>query len=146
MLFHLIHRLFPFLWIGIQFFILLPCHELPKCDVFFCYRGLKTAVDTVRHIEGNAAMLILVPIFIPVTRQMGVDDVHFGIVTVLNMSIAAVTPPLGTILFTTCSITKTDMISLIKAMVPFYCVLFSMLLIVTFVPWLSLVLPNLVFG
>jgi len=97
-------------------------------------------------IEGNAAMLILVPIFMPMARQLGINDVHFGIVTVLNMSIATVTPPMGTILFTTCSITETDMGSLIKAMLPFYGVLFAMLLVVTFFPAISLFLPRLLFG
>jgi tripartite ATP-independent transporter DctM subunit len=97
-------------------------------------------------IEGNAAMLILVPIFMPMARQLGVNDVHFGIVTVLNMSIATVTPPMGTILFTTCSITRTDMGSLLKAMLPFYGILFAMLLVVTFVPEISLLLPRLLFG
>jgi tripartite ATP-independent transporter DctM subunit len=97
-------------------------------------------------IEGNAAMLILVPIFMPIARQLGVNDVHFGIVTVLNMSIATVTPPMGTILFTTCAITKTDMGSLLKAMLPFYVVLFTMLALVTFLPWICLFLPRLIFG
>lgn len=97
-------------------------------------------------IEGNAAMLILVPIFMPMARQLGVNDVHFGIVTVLNMSIATITPPMGTILFTTCSITRTDMGSLLKAMLPFYGVLFAVLLIVTFIPGISLFLPGLLFG
>lgn len=115
-----------------------PVKFLILINVLFLFIGM--------FIEGNAAMLILVPIFIPIARQLGINDVHFGIVTVLNMSIATVTPPMGTILFTTCSITKTGMGSLIRAMLPFYCVLFAMLLVVTFVPALSLFLPNWVFG
>lgn len=115
-----------------------PVKFLILINVLFLFIGM--------FIEGNAAMLILVPIFIPIARQLGINDVHFGIVTVLNMSIATVTPPMGTILFTTCSITKTDMGSLIRAMLPFYGVLFAMLLVVTFVPALSLLLPNWVFG
>jgi len=115
-----------------------PLKFLILINILFLFIGM--------FIEGNAAMLILVPIFMPIARQLGINDVHFGIVTVLNMSIATVTPPMGTILFTTCSITKTDMGSLIRAMLPFYGALFVMLLVVTFVPAVSLSLPNWVFG
>jgi TRAP-type C4-dicarboxylate transport system permease large subunit len=115
-----------------------PLKFLLLINVLFLFIGM--------FIEGNAAMLILVPIFMPIARQLGVNDVHFGIVTVLNMSIATVTPPMGTILFTTCSITRTDMGSLIRAMLPFYGVLFVMLGVVTFIPAISLLLPNWIFG
>jgi tripartite ATP-independent transporter DctM subunit len=100
-----------------------PLKFLILINVLFLFIGM--------FIEGNAAMLILVPIFMPIARQLGVNDVHFGIVTVLNMSIATVTPPMGTILFTTSAITGTDLWSLIKAMLTFYDVLLAMLMVVT---------------
>ncbi|WP_380056158.1 TRAP transporter large permease [Falsihalocynthiibacter sp. SS001] len=96
-------------------------------------------------IEGSAALILLTPILAPVVTQVGVDPVHFGIVMVLNLTIAGVTPPLGTLMFTTCSITGVPISKFIKASVPFYIVLFGMLLLLTFVPQISLWLPNLQF-
>ena len=94
-------------------------------------------------IEGTAALILLTPILVPVITEVGIDPVHFGIVMVLNLTIAGVTPPLGTLMFTTCSITGVSIARFISAAVPFFLVLFTMLLILTFVPELSLWLPNL---
>lgn len=96
-------------------------------------------------IEGSAAIILLAPILVPVVTAMGIDPVHFGIVMVLNLTIAGVTPPLGTLMFTTCAITKLPIKQFIQASIPFYILLFSMLLIITFIPQLSLWLPNLSF-
>lgn len=96
-------------------------------------------------IEGSATLILLTPILVPVITEVGVDPVHFGIVMVFNLTIAGVTPPLGTLMFTTCSITGVPISQFIKASVPFYIVLFGMLLVLTFVPQLSLWLPNLQF-
>ncbi len=97
-------------------------------------------------IEGSATLILLTPILVPVITKVGIDPVHFGIVMVFNLTVAGVTPPLGTLMFTTCSITGVPISRFIKASVPFYIVLFTMLLILTFVPQLSLWLPNLQFG
>lgn len=97
-------------------------------------------------IEGTAALILLTPILVPVISEVGIDPVHFGIVMVFNLTIAGVTPPLGTLMFTTCAITGVSISDFIKASVPFYLVLFSMLLILTFTPQLSLWLPNLQFN
>lgn len=96
-------------------------------------------------IEGSAALILLTPILVPVVTKLGVDPVHFGIVMVFNLTIAGVTPPLGTLMFTTCSITGTPISSFIRASIPFYVVLFGMLLVLTYIPQLSLWLPNLKF-
>ncbi len=96
-------------------------------------------------LEGSAALILLTPILIPVVSALGIDPVHFGIVMVLNLTIAGVTPPLGTLMFTTCAITGVPIGRFIRAALPFYGVLFAMLLLVTFVPQLSLWLPNLKF-
>lgn len=94
-------------------------------------------------IEGSAALILLTPILVPVITKVGIDPVHFGIVMVFNLTVAGVTPPLGTLMFTTCSITGVPISKFIKASVPFYLVLFGMLLVLTYIPQLSLWLPNL---
>lgn len=96
-------------------------------------------------IEGSAALILLTPILVPVVTTLGVDPVHFGIVMVFNLTVAGVTPPLGTLMFTTCSITGTPIGQFIRASLPFYAVLFGMLIVLTYVPQLSLWLPNLQF-
>ena len=97
-------------------------------------------------IEGSAALILLTPILVPVVVAVGIDPVHFGIVMVLNLTIAGVTPPLGTLMFTTCAITGVSIARFIRAAVPFYVVLLAMLLLLTFVPGISLWLPGLEMG
>lgn len=97
-------------------------------------------------IEGSATIILLTPILVPVILKVGIDPVHFGIVMVFNLTVAGVTPPLGTLMFTTCTITGVSISSFIRASVPFYIVLFVMLLVLTFLPQLSLWLPNLQFN
>lgn len=96
-------------------------------------------------IEGSAALILLTPILVPVVAAVGIDPVHFGIVMVFNLTIAGVTPPLGTLMFTTCTITGVSIANFVRACLPFYLVLFGMLLVLTFVPQLALWLPNLQF-
>ncbi|MEY8141169.1 TRAP transporter large permease [Falsihalocynthiibacter sp. CO-5D18] len=97
-------------------------------------------------IEGSATIILLTPILVPVIMKVGIDPVHFGIVMVFNLTVAGITPPLGTLMFTTCAITGVSIADFIKASVPFYIVLFGMLLVLTFVPQLSLWLPDLKFN
>lgn len=94
-------------------------------------------------IEGSAALILLTPILVPVVIAAGIDPVHFGIVMVLNLTIAGVTPPLGTLMFTACSITGVPVGRFIRSAIPFYLVLFGMLFLLTFVPVISLWLPSL---
>lgn len=97
-------------------------------------------------LEGNAILIVLSPLLAPVAAQFGIDPVHFGIVFILNASIGTITPPLGTVMFTTCSITGTKIPDFIRAIVPFWLVMFGVLLLVTFLPAFSLTLPNWVFN
>src|SRR5690606_24301640 len=69
-------------------------------------------------IEGTALILILGPIFLPVTNALGIDPVHYGVVLVLMGHLGGVTPPVGTIMFTTCTITKTPLTAFMKAVWP----------------------------
>nr|WP_190335750.1 TRAP transporter large permease [Vibrio sp. S9_S30] len=93
-------------------------------------------------IEGGAALIILTPILVPIITKVGIDPVHFGIVMVLNLTIAGVTPPLGTLMFTACSISKVSVKEFVKEVLPFLAMLITVLLLLTFVPQISLWLPS----
>ncbi len=97
-------------------------------------------------IEGTSLLIILTPILMPLLLKLGVDPVHFGIVMVVNLTIGAVTPPVGTILYTVCSITGTPVGEFTKEVIPFVGALILVLLLITYVPWIVLFLPNLIMG
>ena len=97
-------------------------------------------------IEGNAILIVLSPLLVAPAKAMGLDLVHFGIIVILNCAIGTLTPPLGTVMFTTCAIVKVEISGFVREILPFWAVLVVSLLLVTFVPPISLFLPNLVFG
>lgn len=97
-------------------------------------------------LEGGAALIILTPLLAPVVTGLGIDPVHFGIVVVLNLTIAGVTPPVGTLMYTTCSITGVSVGDFTRRSLPLLAAMVVVMLLVTFVPQISLLLPNLVFG
>lgn len=87
-------------------------------------------------------IIIMTPILLPVVQPLGVDPVHFGIVMMLNLGIGLVTPPVGSVLFVSSAIGKTRMESALKSIWPFYGALILALILVTYVPQLSLFLPT----
>lgn len=93
-------------------------------------------------IDPNSATLILVPLLFPLTTAIGVDPVHFGIIITLNLAIGMYTPPFGMNIFIATSIFKKKMTTVISGLVPFIVVSIVVLIIVTYVPWLSLAIPN----
>ncbi|WP_352398667.1 TRAP transporter large permease [[Clostridium] aminophilum] len=97
-------------------------------------------------MEGGAAMIILAPLLIPVVRTMGVDLVHFGLIIIVNIMIGGLTPPFGSMMFTVCSIIDCPIPDFVKEALPFIAALIVALLIVTYFPPLTLLIPNLVFG
>ena len=97
-------------------------------------------------VEGTAALIILTPILIPVIRKFGIDPVHFGIVLVTNLTIAGVTPPVGQMMFISCAVLRVPMEVYSVEILPFLGAMFIVLGLVTFVPEISLVLPNWVYG
>jgi tripartite ATP-independent transporter DctM subunit len=97
-------------------------------------------------IEGTAALILLTPILVPVVVKVGIDPVHFGLIMVLNLTIGGVTPPVGTLMFTTCAILRVPLDAFTREALPFIGAMFLVLILVTFVPALTLWLPNLVFG
>lgn len=96
-------------------------------------------------IEGNALMLVLVPILAPIARSYGIDDVHFAMVYIATASLGALTPPVGTLMFVTCSITGCKTKDFIQEAVPFYLMLFGILILTIFFPQLVLWLRDLVY-
>jgi len=87
-------------------------------------------------------ILILTPILLPVVKTLGVDPVHFGMIMMINLAIGLITPPVGTLLFVGSAISKLKMGVIVRAMVPFFFALFIVLMMVTYIPWLSLWLPR----
>lgn len=94
-------------------------------------------------LEPIPVMLIMVPILIPVVEEFGMDPIHFGIMMLLNLTIGMLTPPVGNVLFAMSSALKVPMATVVKGVLPFLVPLLIALLIVTYVPWVSLVLPRL---
>jgi tripartite ATP-independent transporter DctM subunit len=97
-------------------------------------------------METLAIMIILVPILLPVLQSFGIDLTHFGIVLLVNLVIGQITPPVGVLLFVSSSISKTPLGPLVKEVVPYVAVLVVVLLILTYVPGLSLWLPTALKG
>ncbi len=96
-------------------------------------------------MEPTGIILILAPILFPISQQMGIDPVHLGIILTVNMEIGMVTPPVGLNLFVTSGITGMPMMQVVRAALPWLSVLLVFLVIVTYVPILSLWLPRFMF-
>jgi len=88
-------------------------------------------------------LLICTPIFMPVIAKLGIHPVHFGMVMILNLGIGLITPPVGPTLFVGCAVGKVTMEQVSKELWPFYGAMCMALLLVTYVPALSLWLPGL---
>ncbi|MFW5333153.1 TRAP transporter large permease [Hydrogenophaga sp. ZJX-1] len=93
-------------------------------------------------MDMSPLILILTPILLPVVKMMGVDPVHFGMIMMVNLGIGLITPPVGTVLFVGSAIAKLKIGVVSKALMPFFVALFVVLLMVTYLPWLSLWLPR----
>jgi tripartite ATP-independent transporter DctM subunit len=96
-------------------------------------------------MDMTPAVLIFTPIFLPVVTELGMDPTHFGIVMVLNLCIGLCTPPVGSVLFVGCGVAGTSITSVVRPLLPMYVAMVFALMVVTYVPLLSLWLPR-VFG
>ncbi len=94
-------------------------------------------------MDMTPAVLIFTPIFLPVAVQLGITPLHFGIILVLNLCIGLCTPPVGSVLFVGCSVGDTRITELTRFLLPFFAVMVAVLLLVTYLPSLSLALPKL---
>jgi len=99
-------------------------------NLFFFVAGM--------FLHSAAAIILIVPIVMPLIRQIGVDPVHFGIIVTINLGVGQQTPPVATVLFTTAAIARVSFWEVFKQGWPFTCVLALVTLLVTYVPWISL--------
>ncbi|KGQ69548.1 membrane protein [Chelonobacter oris] len=97
-------------------------------------------------MDMTPALLIFTPIFFPIVTELGMDPVHFGVLMAFNLSIGICTPPVGSALFIGCSVGGVRIDRVIKPLLPFYAVLIVALMLVTFIPELSLALPRIFLG
>jgi tripartite ATP-independent transporter DctM subunit len=95
-------------------------------------------------IDLTPSLFLLVPILLPVSRAYGIDPVHFGVIMVANLCVGLITPPVGTVLYVTNSIAKISLGQLVRELLPMYLVLFVVVLLITYVPFLVLWLPSFV--
>jgi C4-dicarboxylate transporter DctM subunit len=108
---------------------------LAMLNVLFLVLGL--------FLHGAAAIILVVPIVMPIVHLVNIDPVHFGLIVTLNLAIGQQTPPVASVLITACSIAKADVWEVTKVNVPFICVLAAVLLLVTYVPIVPLALVEL---
>jgi len=95
-------------------------------------------------MEPSAILLIMAPILFPIALQLGIDPIHLGIIMVVNMEIGMLTPPVGLNLFVTAGITGNSIGWVIKAALPWLCILLFFLICITYIPEISLFLPELI--
>ena len=94
-------------------------------------------------IEGNAIIIILVPLLAPIAAKFNVDPIHFAMIFIFNVSIGTLSPPMGTLMFVTCGVTKCKIKNFMKEAIPFYILLLIVLGILTFIPQFSIGLVQL---
>lgn len=104
-------------------------------NVFLIFVGM--------FVEGNAINIILGPLLAPIAASYGIDPIQFGMMFIFNISIGSLSPPMGTLMFVTCGVTKCKIKDFIKESVPFYVLLFIVLALLTFVPVCTTGLVNL---
>ena len=104
-------------------------------NVFFLVIGL--------FLHSAAAIILVVPIVMPLVNQVGIDPVHFGLIVTLNLGIGQQTPPVASVLVTACSVAKADIWEVSKVNIYFIGVLFAILMMVTYVPAIPLSLVEL---
>ena len=97
-------------------------------------------------MEPSAILLIMAPILFPISQRLGINGIHLGIVMVVNMEIGMVTPPVGLNLFVTSGVTGMSLVQVARAALPWLMVLLVFLVMVTYIPQISLFLPDLVMG
>ncbi|MBM4164701.1 MAG: TRAP transporter large permease [Lentisphaerae bacterium] len=94
-------------------------------------------------MDMTPALLIFTPILLPVVRQMGLSDIHFGIIIIANLCIGLCTPPVGTCLFIGCGVGKTTLAKVTVKALPFFLAMIAALMLITYVPWISLAIPRM---
>lgn len=112
-----------------------------KYVILMCINILLLVVGTLMDMA--PLILILTPVLLPVATALGVDPVHFGMIMLTNLGIGLITPPVGTVLFVASAVSKQKIEQVVGAMLPFYGMLFLVLMLITYIPDISLWLPRL---
>ncbi|MFK7902873.1 MAG: TRAP transporter large permease [Nitratireductor sp.] len=99
-----------------------------------------------QFMEPSGLLVIVAPLVFPIAMELGIDPIHLGIIMVVNMEIGMITPPVGLNLFVTAGVANMSMMGVVKAALPFLGILFIFLIMITYIPWISTVLPNAVMG
>ena len=108
--------------------------------------GVNAALFVIgMFIETSAAIIVLAPILAPVAQRFGIDPVHFGLIMVVNLALGMITPPFGVNLFAACTVARVSLDKIIRHLVPFVGVVLACLMVITYVPALSLALRDLVY-
>ncbi|MBL0946009.1 MAG: TRAP transporter large permease [Hydrogenophaga sp.] len=108
--------------------------------------GVNAALFVIgMFIETSAAIIVLAPILVPVAIHFGVDPVHFGMIMVVNLALGMITPPFGVNLFAAATVARISLDRMIKHLVPFVLVIIGCLMVITYVPAVSLTLRDMVF-
>lgn len=89
------------------------------------------------------AVFLMTPILMPIIQSFGLDPIYFGVVMCINLCIGLVTPPVGTVLYVVCGLSKVSIFDIIKPLIPFISVMVAVLLLVTYIPGLILFIPNM---
>ncbi|WP_114195796.1 TRAP transporter large permease [Edaphovirga cremea] len=111
-----------------------------KYVILMCINIMLLLIGTLMDMA--PLILILTPVLLPVTNSLGIDPVHFGMIMLVNLGIGLITPPVGSVLFVASAVSKQKIEQVVKAMLPFYAVLFLVLMVITYVPEISLFLPK----
>ena len=94
-------------------------------------------------LDPTCSIILFTPILVPIVKSFGIDEIHFGVVMILNLMIGMLSPPMGQLLFITCKVAELKLTELLKEVWPFIIGLIIALMIVTYVPQTVLWLPNL---
>lgn len=120
--------------------------EVLKSPTMFLL-GVNAALFVIgMFIETSAAIIVLAPILAPVAVHFGVDPVHFGLIMVVNLALGMITPPFGVNLFAACTVARISLDRIVKYLIPFVLVILACLMVITYVPWISLALRDLVYA
>ena len=108
------------------------------------FTGIPAAVTALilGIAEDPFMVMLIINVLLPIAQKVGVDPVHFGVIMIFNLAIGTITPPVGTGLFVGAGVAKVKVEAAIKALVPFYLLLVALLLVVTYVPALTMALPR----
>ncbi len=107
-------------------------------NVFFLFAGM--------FLHSAAAIIMIVPIVMPLVNMVGIDPVHFGLIVTFNLGIGQQTPPVASVLLTTCSVAKVSITEVMRVNIYFILIALIVLFFLTYVPAVSMFLPNLLIG